>query len=345
MEPQTPIPVPSSSSSSSSWEVQQTMQLSEPIRKGMEHVVGQIYHHYDYPLTEIDMKMRDLVYVISMWRCDSTKKYIRSREKRKNSGNEVHDVIRFHAGIDEDSSRALSQHLQYLNSIDFDTGFDVNGNPWIQPIWIEIMSPGGSVQSGIQMRCEIESSRRPVVPILSGMCASAATFMFTANQNQRLMQAASILLIHQMSKGGGLSMKQVEWEAETNNTGIWQSQVMQFYYGLRRPHQYSTRMFGPTSLMNSKGVVRPYTEEHTPNDMEMERGLVADFPTYCKKVKSLMEGIDRYMSSLVALKYGFATNIFTSWEDEEKRQDSPAYFQPGSPKTRFPPEGGQRRIY
>jgi len=288
---------------------------------------------YDFPLSQKDVEMRDSVYIISLWRSDSTIKYKNSRLLRKDCENQVHDIIKFHEAIESESSKSLMQHLQYLNSIDFDRGLDANGNEWVQPVWLEIMSPGGSVASGIEMRSIVESSRRPVIPIISGLCASAATFMFTANQNHRLMQAASILLIHQMSQGTGWgqTMKQVEWETETRNMAVWQSQIEQFYYGLKRPTSYTVKKFGPmsdTEKSDWDGAVRPYTESSTPE--EMTTGRVKSLVEYRDKVKDLMKGIDCYMPSLEALQYGFCTGIFTSWEDEEKRHDSPAYYKPGS---------------
>lgn len=288
---------------------------------------------YDFPLSERDIALRDSVYIISLWRNDSTVKYDKGRLLRKDCKNQVHDIIKFHEGIDSDSSKALTQHLQYLNSIDFDRGLDANGKEWIQPIWLEIMSPGGSVASGIEMRSIVESSRRPVVPIVSGLCASAATFMFTANQNYRLMQGASILLIHQMSSGTGFgqTLKTVDWETETRNMAVWQSQIEQFYYGLKRPTSYSVKKFGPmsdTEKSDWDGAVKPYTESSTAEDVST--GRVKSLIEYRDKVKDLMKGIDCYMPSLEALQYGFATGIFTSWKDEEEREDSPAYYKPGS---------------
>lgn len=312
----------------SGWGVKQKMEYSAP-KKGMEHVVGQLYHHYDFPLTQKDMELRDSVYIISLWRNDAKIKYKNKRLLRKFSKNQVHDIIKFHTGIDENSSKALTQHLQYLNSISFDTGKDEKGHDWIQPIWLEIMSPGGSVQDGIEMRSVVEASRRPVVPIISGLCASAATFMFTANQNCRLMQGASILLIHQMSQntGYGQQLKQIDWETETRNMDIWQSQIEQFYYGLKRPKEYKIRRTGPnseTARSDFEGAVMPLED----GDSE-ERGMrtrdVKSLEKYRKKVQDLMKGIDRYMPSIEALKYGFATGIFTTWKEQEEDPNSPAF--------------------
>ena len=320
--------------------MKQTMQY-EPPKKGMQHVVGQPYHQYDFPLTPKDMELRDSVYIISLWRNDSTNKYEGSRLLRKQCKNQVHDIIKFHTAIDEDSSKSLTQHLQYLNSIDYAVGTDANGDRWVQPVWLEIMSPGGSVADGIEMRSVVESSRRPVIPIISGLCASAATFMFTANQNCRLMQAASILLIHQMSQstGFGQQMKQVEWRAETKNMDVWQAQIEQFYYGLRRPKSYSVKKFGPTSDIETsdwKGAVKPFTGRARDNETSTEE--VKTLIEYRDKVKDLMKGIDCYMPSLEALQYGFATGIFTSWYDEENDENSPAFYI--EDPVQEPPEQG-----
>ena len=337
----------------------------QPPKKAMEHVVGQIYHQYDFPLTQEDMAMRDSVYIVSLWRDDSTVRYERHRSRRKESNNEVHDIIKFHTGIDQDSSKALTQHLQYLNSIGYDKVRQPDGSTWIQPIWLEIMSPGGSVAAGVEMRSVVEASRRPVIPILSGMCASAATFLFTANQNYRLMQSASILLIHQMSQGTGYgrSLKICEWENEVKNMDVWQKQIVQFYYGLKRPREYIAKRFGPTSKAE-KGdgerdavMVKPYTRDRTPAETTKED--VVDEERYREKIAQCMNGIDAYMPCNEALRYGLATALFTSWKELENDESSPAFHvkppppppppapsPPGPPTPRPARDGGddQRRV-
>jgi len=286
----------------------QSMQMPPPPLKAMQHVVGQIYHHYDFPLTEEDMLLRDQVYILSIWRTDSKIRYGehgRNRLLRKYSQNEVHDIIKFHAPIDVKSAKALNQHLQYLNSIDYAiTGTE---NKWIQPIWLEIMSPGGSVPSGIEMRSAVSSSRRPVIPIISGMCASAATFMFTANQKHRLMQEASILLIHQMSRGTepGKVLKKVDWETETSNMETWEKQIEKFYLDLKRP------------------TITTDLEAYHPDELERDKEL------YTAEIKKLMQGKDVYMDPEVALSWGLCTNMFKTWGDLEGEGQPGHYVRDG----------------
>ena len=135
----------------------------------MPHIIGQAYHHFDYPCIqdEVDNR-RDMVYILSLWRKDAPVQYNKRRCLRGNAGGYVHDIIKFHDGISDASVKKFVQHLSYLDTVEclWDE----------QPIWLEIMSGGGSVPSGIEMRSACESSRRTVIPVVSGICASAATF-------------------------------------------------------------------------------------------------------------------------------------------------------------------------
>ena len=108
------------------------------------------------------------------------------------------------------------------------------------------------------MRCACENSFRPVIPIVSGLCASAATFAWTANQKYRYMQNASILLIHQMSEMGTTSSaKLVDKEIGYENMKLWQKQIEQFYYGVNRHVNGNWEKDGPsdTTLMTDEDLL------------------------------------------------------------------------------------------
>ena len=63
----------------------------------MEHVVGQMYHHYDVPFNPANVAcgLRDSVYILSEWRAD-VEREDRTRCLRKDSKGRVHDIIKFH---------------------------------------------------------------------------------------------------------------------------------------------------------------------------------------------------------------------------------------------------------
>ena len=87
------------------------------------------------------------------------------------------------------------------------------------------------------------------------------------------------------------------------------------------------KKFGPTSDIETsdwKGAVKPLTARS--REDETSTGEVENLIVYRKKVKSLMKGIDCYMPPIEALKYGFATGIFISWDEEEKDENSPAFY-------------------
>lgn len=255
----------------------------------MPHVIGQIYHHYDFPVTEDDLDYRDTVYIVSIWRHDSIPAAGEQRRVLRNDcGGQVHDIIKFHTGIDKWSVKRFIQHLSYLNTVEYKTA---RGGRWTQPIWLEIMSPGGSVPSGIEMRSAIKASQRPVVPIISGMCASAATFAWTANQGCRLMQPGSMLLIHQMSEvtQGDCQEKLAEMKTGADNMQIWQKEVEKFYTQLDRGSN--------PRVSNSE---------------------------YQSQIKRLMQGLDHYMPPDEAIKYGLSTGMFHTWKQQEDSVYSPA---------------------
>jgi len=333
----------------------------------MEHVVGQMYHHYDTPFNPANVAcgLRDSVYILSEWRA-GVKGKERTRCLRKDSEGKVHDIIKFHFGITEESVTKFVQHLAYLNTtvIQWDK----------QPIWLEIMSTGGSVPSGIEMRCACENSFRPVIPIVSGLCASAATFAWTANQKYRYMQNASILLIHQMSEmGTNSSAKLVDKEIGYENMKLWQKQIEQFYYGVNRHVSGNWEIDGPsdTTLMTDEdldaeklyheanlskkptakindhrnhilGTASPkcapddtwkrrrgakHDEEiHKDNDRFFQP-VKSDPEEYKRYIdKTLMAGQDRYIDPREAWEWGLCTKLFTTYAAEEE-EGCPAHFK------------------
>jgi ATP-dependent protease ClpP protease subunit len=65
-------------------------------------------------------------------------------------------------------------------------------------IELHISSYGGSIFAGLSIVDEIISSKLPVITIVDGCCASAAT-LFSVVGKKRLIKAHSYMLIHQLS--------------------------------------------------------------------------------------------------------------------------------------------------
>jgi len=300
------------------------LRMPSPPETPMPHIIGQAYHHFDYPCIqdEVDNR-RDMVYILSLWREDTPPK-IRPKNTRclrdKTKGW-AHDIIKFHDGISDASVKKFVQHLSYLNTVTCITRID--GAVWEkQPIWLEIMSGGGSVPSGIEMRSACESSRRTVIPVVSGICASAATFPWTANQKHRLMQNGSILLIHQMSEQSfGGSEKVEDIKRNLARMEIWQRQIEQYYYGLERPPTYKLPKQGPSAVRDDNGTASPNARapgDDLPNPNEDDPpDDVIDANEYIKEIKRLMDGHDQYLSPSMAMRDGLATGLFTTYEAEE----------------------------
>lgn len=315
--------------------------MPPPPATPMPHIIGQAYHHFDYPCIqdEVDNR-RDMVYILSLWRNDAPIEYNKRRCLRSNSSGYVHDIIKFHDGISDASVKKFVQHLSYLNTVTCITGRD--GKVWEeQPIWVEIMSGGGSVPSGIEMRSACESSRRTVIPVVSGICASAATFPWTANQKHRLMQNGSILLIHQMSEQSvGGSEKVEDIKRDLARMQIWQRQIEQYYYGLWRPKHYRLPKQGPSAVRDDNGeaspnAMKPGDDLPDPNEDDNENNVI-EAEAYVKVIKDLMNGHDQYLSPSMALRDGLATGLFTTYEAEETGKG--CAVPPGGEKRAAPPE-------
>ena len=120
-------------------------------------------------------------------------------------------------------------------------------------------------------------------------------------------------------------MKKVDWETESKNLTVWQKQIENFYYGLKRPKSYNL------SKCNST-----YVNPELPEENETE-----DDETYRARISELMKGIDCYMAPDEALSLGLATGMFTNWEDEETNPLSPAFvpvdFVQTPPRVNEPP--------
>ena len=82
-----------------------------------------------------------------------------------------------------------------------------------KPIYLHINSFGGSVFSAFSVIDTIKNLRIPVVSIIEGAAASAATLISVAC-DYRIIYETSYMLIHQLSSGSWGKMSELEDEME-----------------------------------------------------------------------------------------------------------------------------------
>jgi ATP-dependent Clp protease protease subunit len=111
------------------------------------------------------------------------------------------DHIYFYAPVSPESALELNQKLhqasmQNLAGV-FNSMYEVNSPP---PIWLHINSYGGELFSAFAIADTIERIKTtvPVVTIVEGCAASAATVISTAG-TRRLMRKNAYMLIHELS--------------------------------------------------------------------------------------------------------------------------------------------------
>lgn len=111
------------------------------------------------------------------------------------------DHVYFYADVNQETALILNQKLhqvsmQNLSNI-FSSMYEVNPPP---PIWLHINSYGGEVHSALAIADTIERIKAtvPIITIVEGAAASAATIISTAG-TRRLMRKNSYMLIHELS--------------------------------------------------------------------------------------------------------------------------------------------------
>jgi len=111
------------------------------------------------------------------------------------------DHIYFYADVNPESALILNQKLHQASMYNlggiFNSMYEVNSPP---PIWLHINSYGGEVFSAFAIADTIERIKTvvPVVTIIEGCAASAATIISTAG-TRRLMRKSAYMLIHELS--------------------------------------------------------------------------------------------------------------------------------------------------
>jgi ATP-dependent protease ClpP protease subunit len=109
----------------------------------------------------------------------------------------IDNKIYFYAEIERDKVLQLVKNIRALN-VQFLNQQKSFGLTEPIPIYILINSYGGSIFAGLSVMDEIINSDLPVITVVDGCCASAAT-LFSVVGKRRLMKAHSYMLIHQLT--------------------------------------------------------------------------------------------------------------------------------------------------
>jgi len=111
----------------------------------------------------------------------------------------VDNKIYFYAEIFRDKVLQLNKKIRELNNSMRRQKDQLNLEEDI-PIYLYLNSFGGSIFSGFSAMDALIKSKLPVITIVDGCCASAATFLSVVG-TKRYITPHSYLLIHQLSSG------------------------------------------------------------------------------------------------------------------------------------------------
>lgn len=144
-----------------------------------------------------------------------------NEEYNSNLLSSTGDHIYFYSPVTPESALLLNQKLhnasmQNLGGI-FNSMYEVN-QP--QPIWLHINSYGGEVFSAFAIADTIERIKTtvPIITIVEGCAASAATIISTAG-TRRFMRKNAYMLIHQLSDASWGKYNELE-DNYVSNTDI-----------------------------------------------------------------------------------------------------------------------------
>ena len=93
-------------------------------------------------------------------------------------------------------------------------------------IFLHINSPGGSVTAGLSAIDLIQKNKIPIVTIVEGMAASAATLLAMSG-SERQIQSNSVMLLHRIR--GGFYGTHTDLEDEKHNWDLFETIFERFY--------------------------------------------------------------------------------------------------------------------
>ena len=123
--------------------------------------------------------------------------------------------VYFYSGVSVESVNELRNTLKIIENhhLGFNTNLGTNIRVTPNPIILHIHSYGGSVYAGIQAINAIEECSIPVITVIDGIAASAATWLSLAG-DQCYITKYGHMLIHELStmQGGRIKWSHVEEE-------------------------------------------------------------------------------------------------------------------------------------
>jgi ATP-dependent protease ClpP protease subunit len=137
----------------------------------------------------------------------------------------VKNEIYFYEDVTPQSVLLLCKHVKQLEQsmLALQTDFKLDSPP---SIYINIHSYGGDVYSGLSCMNTLEKCRVPIVTIVDGFVASAATFILLGGHH-RIMREHSQILIHQVR--GETWGKYDELKDEMRNTDVLMDIIQKIY--------------------------------------------------------------------------------------------------------------------
>ena len=142
----------------------------------------------------------------------------------RNIVSAVGNRIYFYSEVTRPKILELNRSIAKLAN-QFKTSSDLLGNT-PAPIKLHINSYGGSVFAGFAAVDYIRNSKVPVISVIDGCAASAATIM-SVTAHERLMHENSFMLIHQLSSGCWGKMAEIE--DEFKNLQIIMNRIKDIY--------------------------------------------------------------------------------------------------------------------
>ena len=157
------------------------------------------------------------------------KDYILTKENEEEQNKEKNKDKYFNGDNNEIETKVVDNHIYYYSSVNKKSALELNmklrevenkllkkyndHNNHQEYIYLHINSFGGSVFSAFSVIDTIKNMKIPVVSIIEGAAASAAT-LISVMCDYRIIYKTSYMLIHQLSSGSWGKMNELEEEME-----------------------------------------------------------------------------------------------------------------------------------
>ena len=157
------------------------------------------------------------------------KDYILTKENEEEKNKEKNKDKYFNGDNNEIETKVVDNHIYYYSSVNKKSALELNmklrevenkllkkyndHNNHQEYIYLHINSFGGSVFSAFSVIDTIKNMKVPVVSIIEGAAASAAT-LISVMCDYRIIYKTSYMLIHQLSSGSWGKMNELEEEME-----------------------------------------------------------------------------------------------------------------------------------